>query len=319
MKKLFLLVFAAGCGSSMDDTVDDSGIADTGKPDTSIDGGKVDSGKDGGTMDSSSMDAPGDAPDESSMDATSDGGMLGDGGVLGIPGLVLWLDAAKGVTKNNQNQVSLWADQSGNSNDAAQGSSTLQPVYAATVINGLPALHFTSSNSGSELAIKDAQTLQWGTGDWLVEVVARFDNSANLNATGYAAFYVKPSMNAGVVLVGNAVDPPNNTVAAGLTGAIGPMDFVLQKSAYNDNAGRNYAFRRVGQSLELRVNGMQVTAQNQSSMIDVSASGVDVAIGQYMMSGLMDGDIAEMIAVKGSISNGDLAGLESYLKSKYNL
>ncbi len=54
-------------------------------------------------------------------------------------------------------------------------------------------------------------------------------------------------------------------------------------------------------------------------MVDVSASGIDVNIGQWNNGSLMNGDIAEMVAVKGSISNGDLSSLESYLKSKYNL
>jgi hypothetical protein len=318
MKKLFLVCCVMGCGSgTMDDTVDDSGI-DTGKPDTGIDGAKIDSGKDSGA--DSGMDAASDAPDDSAMDAASDV-MVGDGGILGLQGLVLWLDAAKGVTKNNNNQVSKWADQSGNSNDAAQGSSTLQPVYNASVINGLPALHFTTSNTGSQLTITDSQTLQWGTGDWLVEVVARFDNTPSTQSTGWASFYVKPGMNAGVVLTGNAIDPTNmmNPISAGVTGAIGPNDYVPAKASYNDNTARSYAFRRVGQSLEIRVNGAQVTSKNQSSNIDVSASGINVAIGQYMNGGIMDGDIAEMVGVKGSISNSDLAIVEAYLKSKYNL
>ena len=45
----------------------------------------------------------------------------------------LWLDAAQGITETD-GKVSAWADQSGNSRDAAQGTAGSRPVLTANVI-----------------------------------------------------------------------------------------------------------------------------------------------------------------------------------------
>jgi hypothetical protein len=64
-----------------------------------------------------------------------------------LSGLVLWLRADLGVTKDGGNKVSNWADQSGSSNDAAQGTAANQPTYVASSINSLPTISFDGSAS----------------------------------------------------------------------------------------------------------------------------------------------------------------------------
>jgi hypothetical protein len=56
----------------------------------------------------------------------------------------LWLRADAGVTKSNDS-VSLWADQSGNSNDCA-ATLTTRPLWVANQLNGQPVLSFDGSN-----------------------------------------------------------------------------------------------------------------------------------------------------------------------------
>ncbi len=48
-----------------------------------------------------------------------------------IAGCVLWLKADAGITMDGANRVSVWADQSGNSNDATQATGARQPLYVA--------------------------------------------------------------------------------------------------------------------------------------------------------------------------------------------
>lgn len=299
-----------GCGTTISDDV----AADSGT-DGSMDSGKIDGGADGGkdssvdAGDGSVLDAPDDSSDAALLDSSS-----GDGGfdVGSLQGLALWLDAAKGVTKNNQNQVSKWADQSANGNDASQGMQSRQPVFNTNVINGLPALHFDQSAT-QVLNIADASSLQWGTADFTVEVVARFDNNANNMEFG--TLYGKVGSSSGIFFVANNV----NQSAAGITGAIDSNNILAVSSSYNDNTARSYAFRRVGSNLELRANGAQILSQAQSGNVDVSASGTGVIIGDYNQQLPLDGDIAEIVAVKGSISAQDLTALEAYFKAKYNL
>lgn len=57
------------------------------------------------------------------------------------------LDAGKGVTKNESNQVSQWDDQSGRGNNFAQTDSNRQPLYQTSGFGGKPALRFDGDNS----------------------------------------------------------------------------------------------------------------------------------------------------------------------------
>ena len=56
-------------------------------------------------------------------------------------GMVLWLDAGKGITEGSG--VSKWEDQSGNGNHAAQATVSFQPTYIKDVLNDKPVVSFT--------------------------------------------------------------------------------------------------------------------------------------------------------------------------------
>ena len=61
-------------------------------------------------------------------------------------GLQLWLKADAGVTLNGSN-VSTWADQSGNGNDAIQRDSLRQPLLVKDGLNGKPTIRFDGLNN----------------------------------------------------------------------------------------------------------------------------------------------------------------------------
>ena len=56
-------------------------------------------------------------------------------------GLVLWLDAGKGITATSG--VSKWEDQSGSGNHAVQATAFYQPTYITDELNGNPVVRFT--------------------------------------------------------------------------------------------------------------------------------------------------------------------------------
>ena len=71
-------------------------------------------------------------------------------GGLGNSNLIVWLNAGKAasITQNGSNQVSQWADLSGNSYNFVQATSVQEPIYgAAAGPYGRPALTFTSTSS----------------------------------------------------------------------------------------------------------------------------------------------------------------------------
>lgn len=60
--------------------------------------------------------------------------------------LELWLRADQGVTVDGSGtNVTIWADQSANGNDARQGTAVNQPDLVSNAVNGMPALRFDGS------------------------------------------------------------------------------------------------------------------------------------------------------------------------------
>lgn len=68
-----------------------------------------------------------------------------------IAGLMLWLDASDAATITGSSTASVWADKSGNANDATQSTGGNQPTISTLAINGLTALSFNGSSSSMNL------------------------------------------------------------------------------------------------------------------------------------------------------------------------
>ena len=63
-----------------------------------------------------------------------------------ITGCTLWLDAGQGITKDINDYVSVWADQSGNGYNASQETGTYQPLWSGNTLNGNPVIRFDGSD-----------------------------------------------------------------------------------------------------------------------------------------------------------------------------
>lgn len=270
-----------------------------------------------------------DTANDSASDATDDS--AGVFSVKNVPGLALWLDGTTGIAQNAL-RVSGWADRSGNGNHAGQATPGMQPAYLAGGIGGRPCVHFDSfANVGQMLSVPDSPTLQFGTGDFAVEVVARYDNdpgSAPELTRSCAAFYVKMVFaisGGGVGFFGNT--PGNRPIDSNLQGITeSSIQTWSTTTGYNDGVGRVVGFRRVGAGLEVRAGGVPVGTNSYKFLTDVSAPGIPLNIGAtggqgYPEGGLwrMNGDVCEVIAIKGSVSAGNLSAIETYLKAKYGL
>jgi hypothetical protein len=244
-----------------------------------------------------------------------------------IPGLVLWLDANQGVAAD-AGGVSLWRDQSGFHNDASQSMASIQPTFRAAAINGLPGVHFDATAGGAtvgnELSVADAPSLQWGTGDFYLLVVGRSDNTfdAGLEA-GIGTLFHKtadPDLT-GVVLTANIINGLSSTGdLTGLACSTSSTVYVSVNTPYNDGVPHAFAMQRAGQTLDLRVDGASV-GTTTATPTDVSAIGSVVSIGgDFDAQGIrLDGDIAEMIAVEGTLAVTERTALESYVLRKYAL
>jgi len=65
-----------------------------------------------------------------------------------VSGMAVWYDATDAATfsYSSSNIISQWADKSGNSRNATQGTTSAQPTRESNVINGLPVVRFDGSN-----------------------------------------------------------------------------------------------------------------------------------------------------------------------------
>ncbi len=73
----------------------------------------------------------------------------------GLSGLGIWLRADLGVTQSGT--ISAWADQSGNGNNAAQGTSGSRPTYLSTATDNKPAASFDGTDD--QLDVTDSGTI----------------------------------------------------------------------------------------------------------------------------------------------------------------
>lgn len=249
-----------------------------------------------------------------------------------LSGLALWLDANVGITKNN-NAVSAWADRTSNHNDASQPTAAVQPMFNGSAINNLPAVHFNKdaqgqSVGGNMMTIADSASLQWGTGDFYLVAVLRYDNNVTNDGPerGEGLFFSKVSSGsssvAGVFFVGGIPTVFGNGPTNGLlfsTHAIAG-DFITSSNLYNNDNAHVFAIQRANKTMDLRVDGASI-GTSVSSGFDVSNAGTAVRIGGDANGAAirLDGDVAEMLAVKGALSQSDRTNLEAWLKGKYAL
>lgn len=243
----------------------------------------------GGAIDAGGSDASTDVERDSGNDAGFD--------VRSMPGLVLWLDAAKGVTGTTA--VTSWMDQSASGNDASPSGPAPPPSLAPSAIGGRPALHWSGS---APLAIAASATLGFGTGDFLVEVVAHVIQGnggffrADDGSGKVLVFYATSLLEADMLTPGDQAFHGTTLLGATKTGYVAGLV-------------------RTGTKIDFRLNGALDATGTCAAGTDLGtmASG---KIG-YGVDGQQD--LAEIVVVKGTTSASDLAKLEAYMRSKYGL
>jgi hypothetical protein len=232
--------------------------------------------------------------------------------------VVLWLegDAFKSIDGGV-----MWPDKSGTGNDAFQDASTRMPTLidagSEGGINGHGVVHF----GGNEyLRIGDSTTLQWAASDFAFYVVMRHLNGPVVPPS-YAIVYGKWT----------DTDPeyPGFFMWASYPGSTGYVTRVNASQALESDSGLNdgvmrlVGTRRSGTNYELRVEGSTVDLRSDASVPDpdaFNAAGLPAFIGgREAAIQQLQGDIAEIIAVKGTLTDVEQTTLEAYLKKKFGL
>ena len=234
------------------------------------------------------------------------GAWVGGFNPASIADLALWLHAGQGITLNGAD-VSGWADQTANGNDAAQATPAAQPVFTAAnaLMNNKPSVDFDGSNhfmtiadaatvdiAAAGLSIYVACVATTGVGNDMI--VAKWQGTVQeyqfrLDAAGNLDCFVR-----------NGANSANySTSVPGLAGTsqIGSMRF-----ADGD--------------LRCRIDG---GSENQ----DTSETGSQASDGVVGLAGFADGtslcqiDIAELLMYQRDLTDAEDTAVRDYLTGEY--
>jgi hypothetical protein len=232
-----------------------------------------------------------------------------------LPGLVLWVDATRGVTTiDRDGDVSAWADLSPAKNDltSSSGYDVYRPGASTDVPSGHAIVRFVANSWMSTSPGPDgAGTLALGTGELLIEVVWAWSSQAFDQPVLFAtqeqfqiAFFsgpmmsVRPDGTGNIEIMGFGTDVP--LVSKSFVGDTGLHLVGARRTVTNGMA-----------TAEIRIDGRSDQAATGFAPTDLGAE----TFG-YMGNGVA---IAEAVVVKGSIAPASLAALEAHLLSKYGL
>jgi len=224
--------------------------------------------------------------------------------------ITCWLNADKGVTVVNGG-VSVWADQSGAGNDAAQSNVAVRPTLVTSAIGGHQALNFTSSATSTYLKAAGVTGIASGV------VVFKYTR-AGANFTNYP----------GLIASGDGTTP-NFLRGEG-------AQYFREAGSANWNDGISTPDMGGTTRPWIWVNGVQPTAWNAPYLNPIQDPKVVVALDcktdqiPYPFAGMCigrsdqadrgwDGYIAEIVIFSKNLTATQIANVTSYMRGKYGI
>ena len=213
----------------------------------------------------------------------------------------LWLKADAGVTKDGSNNVSAWADQSGNAHHADQTAATSQPLWVDNVINGKPVIRF---DGNSDLMTTDI-TGPGGT-EFTFFVVAKSNGQSIISYNDYTGYVLYSYANPNNLIISN-----DGNVNGGInSGTNNLLNFQVNCARYKANTTNGF---------QTFVNGALV-AQRSSENIVLPV--VPLQLGSFPENGtnkVINGDIAEIIIYNRSLTDIEKEQIQDYLIQEYGV
>jgi hypothetical protein len=229
-----------------------------------------------------------------------------------LPGVVLWLDAARGIALEipNTDRVVTWEDGSPKHNDLMALQPNVVPSFVPSALNGLPAVQLGPAQRLATRPAVGIENLALGTHELLVLVVAKWTSGAS-DAHFFEVAMTTPSF----AFLGQR----EGAVAVALETAGRPATVTpTERASFGDGAFRLYGARRFGAgartTLELRVNGaVEALAMGPALGADLPLP-TTAAVGPGQ-----DLAVAELVVVKAHVADDELARVEAHLMAKYGL
>jgi len=206
----------------------------------------------------------------------------------------LWLDADKGITLNGTD-VTAWADESGNSKDAAQAVEANRPTYVASALNGCSCIRFNGTTDYLNLTAVTQTSAQMIFG-----VI-----NSDVTTSSYRTFLGATGANAPRLYAGYTGFPDRPTVYDNNPRAAwtDPVNMAsIQR--YTLNATNSY---------------ISVDGGTNQTAVCLADRGTWTSIGAIPAAHFFDGDIHEIIIYDRVLSAAEINQVEMYLGNRYDL
>jgi alpha-tubulin suppressor-like RCC1 family protein/Ca2+-binding RTX toxin-like protein len=227
-----------------------------------------------------------------------------------VDGLLLWLRADAGVSKDSSGYVSKWLDQSGNGRDVSQTTSANQPQWVSDAANGQPVIRFDGSND----YLTGVTTSDFKPTNITVMAVYK------LTATGsYPKIICQPYYSSGW---------SSPWVVWGLSAGYGSnaqpyVDAYIEASGHFSNSGISLLGEYVlltevydGSTVNLYLDGKLFTSNVATGNITYGSS-ASFYLGADPCGEYLNGDIAEVLVYNKALSKSELNVSGMYLYNKY--
>ncbi|CAB4213862.1 Concanavalin A-like lectin/glucanases superfamily [uncultured Caudovirales phage] len=226
-----------------------------------------------------------------------------------ISNLDIWLDANDSSTiTQSGGRVSVWADKSGNSANALQGTGASQPTYTANGQNGRSVVTYANGNF-FQISSQAA-----------TDITSSFTFQAALNMTSATG-------GGGNILSKGTLGPyrwrfDNNTTNGAITLIIADSDgFSVTTTTTTVSFGVPVILGvrfRAGVAIDFYVNNIQIyTAATTKTVLSTNASAVDV--GTVSGSENFIGQMMEVLVYKKALSDVELGQTVNYLSNKWGI
>ncbi len=201
--------------------------------------------------------------------------------------------------------VSVWPDQSGQGNDARAIYPSAPPVVVADGV------HLDGTQLGSGFVVPDSASLDFGSGDFTLVVVADLSSSttqlwfarksdgARTNSRQVGIQWMLSS-----ALTGRPQGAVDDTLVSANTDVAQPSTAV-------------YALSRSAEHVELHVNGAVLGSADLPSSDISTTNSEDLYLGVGGITGSPVDSLETVIAIRGSVGSTELVQFEAFLRSAF--
>jgi hypothetical protein len=219
-----------------------------------------------------------------------------------ISGLVAWWDASasSSISLDGSNNVSSWADLSGNSRTLSQTTANNRPAYNTAVANGKPVVNFDGSNDAMLATFTLAQPchyfMVWRYDSAYVSGNPRvFDGATGGSMSFFRSTSAQMALNAG-----------GSNLSVNISDADGQAFSVTE-------------IRVNGASSSVLRNGVDRTANPGTNIGSGSAGGIYLGVYGNGFSAPGDVSFAEILIYSSVLSGTNASKVRSYLGKKYGI